>query len=98
MQVDQKSRRRTPCEGANCSARCWRFRNRPRQRRRYVTAVTRKADAAIGRQSSRLILVLHIIARDASTIIQWRMSMTVWEAAAAATAFLLRSGPNDDWR
>jgi quercetin dioxygenase-like cupin family protein len=55
-------------------------------------------DAAIGRQSSRLILVLRIIARDAPTIIQWRMSMTVWEAAAAASAFLLRSGPNDDWQ
>jgi quercetin dioxygenase-like cupin family protein len=26
------------------------------------------------------------------------MSMTVWEAAAAATAFLLRSGPDDDWQ
>jgi mannose-6-phosphate isomerase-like protein (cupin superfamily) len=26
------------------------------------------------------------------------MSMTVWEAAAAASAFLLRSGPNDDWQ
>jgi mannose-6-phosphate isomerase-like protein (cupin superfamily) len=36
-------------------------------------------------------------ARDASTIIQWRMSMTVWEAAAAATAVLVRSGPHDDW-
>ena len=24
--------------------------------------------------------------------------MTVWQAAAAATALLLRSGPNDDWR
>jgi quercetin dioxygenase-like cupin family protein len=64
----------------------------------YVTAVTRKADAAIGRQSSRLILVLSITARDAPINIQWRMSMTVWEAAAAASAFLLRSGPNDDWR
>jgi mannose-6-phosphate isomerase-like protein (cupin superfamily) len=38
-----------------------------------------------------------MFARDASTIIQWRMSMTVWEAAAAATALLVRSGPNDDW-
>jgi quercetin dioxygenase-like cupin family protein len=26
------------------------------------------------------------------------MSMTVWEAAAAATAILLHSGPNDDWQ
>jgi mannose-6-phosphate isomerase-like protein (cupin superfamily) len=100
-----KPRRLTKIPNVEClakgkllAARSYRFATGSRQRRCCVTAVTRRAEAAICPQSSRLILVLRINCARASTIIQWRMSMTVWEAAAAATALLVRSGPNDDWQ